>query len=146
MPVGSATRLLHLRLQLKRIVTVRELARSQGFSDDFVFYSLNGDVNTVSPRFSPRRTAPRSLDHSITHATTHPSVSSDAPTDRQRRPAARRRRPRERTQGRHAQKVAAGQGGRDLRRVTHIMKHTIRYPKNNSISQSMDVPRSASNE
>ena len=72
MPVGSATRLLHLRLQLKRIVTVRELARSQGFSDDFVFYSLNGDVNTVSPRFSPRRTAPRSLVHSFTHSLTQP--------------------------------------------------------------------------
>ena len=31
------------------MVTVRELARSQGFPDSFVFHSINDDVVTVSP-------------------------------------------------------------------------------------------------
>lgn len=34
--------------QCKRIVTVRELARSQGFPDHFVFYAINDRVVTVS--------------------------------------------------------------------------------------------------
>ena len=29
------------------MVTVRELARSQGFPDHFVFYAADGDVKTV---------------------------------------------------------------------------------------------------
>ena len=31
------------------MVTVRELARSQGFPDRFVFYAIDGDVKTVGP-------------------------------------------------------------------------------------------------
>lgn len=37
-------------VQCKRMVTVRELARSQGFPDHFRFYSYNDDVKTVSIR------------------------------------------------------------------------------------------------
>lgn len=39
-----------LAIKCKRIVTVRELARSQGFPDSFVFHTANGDsdVKTVS--------------------------------------------------------------------------------------------------
>ena len=33
--------------QCHRMVTVRELARSQGFPDSFVFYSINDNVVTV---------------------------------------------------------------------------------------------------
>jgi site-specific DNA-cytosine methylase len=33
--------------QCHRMVTVRELARSQGFPDSFVFYSLNDNIVTV---------------------------------------------------------------------------------------------------
>jgi len=33
--------------QCKRIVTVRELARSQGFPDHFVFYAINDRVVTM---------------------------------------------------------------------------------------------------
>ena len=33
--------------QCHRVVTVRELARSQGFPDSFVFHSIHGDVVTV---------------------------------------------------------------------------------------------------
>lgn len=36
-----------LALQCHRMVTVRELARSQGFPDSFVFYSINDNVVTV---------------------------------------------------------------------------------------------------
>jgi len=37
-------------MQCKRIFTVRELARSQGFPDKFVFYAENDHVVTVRAR------------------------------------------------------------------------------------------------
>jgi DNA (cytosine-5)-methyltransferase 1 len=38
------------------MVTVRELARSQGFPDWFVFYSINDNVVTVRPTHVPSLT------------------------------------------------------------------------------------------
>jgi hypothetical protein len=40
-------RLLNTQPKCKRMVTVRELARSQGFPDHFVFESLRNNVVTV---------------------------------------------------------------------------------------------------
>ena len=45
--------LLNLSLKCKRMVTVRELARSQGFSDNFVFESIGNNVVTVSISMAP---------------------------------------------------------------------------------------------
>ena len=38
--------------QCRRIVTVRELARLQGFADDYAFHSEGGNVKTVRSLFS----------------------------------------------------------------------------------------------
>jgi site-specific DNA-cytosine methylase len=40
-------------MQCKRIVTVRELARSQGFPDKFVFHAENDRVMTVCAKTHP---------------------------------------------------------------------------------------------
>jgi len=44
-PTAKQSWVLHP--ECKRVVTVRELARSQGFPDDFIFYSLKNDVKTM---------------------------------------------------------------------------------------------------
>jgi hypothetical protein len=50
--------------QCHRMVTVRELARSQGFPDSFVFHSINDDVVTVS-----RNNDTINLQSALTHPT-----------------------------------------------------------------------------
>ena len=66
-------------MQCHRMVTVRELARSQGFPDSFIFHSINSDVVTV-------RRIPFSL---VCCSFTLPRLL-DAQTNRERRPLARR--------------------------------------------------------
>lgn len=55
------------------MVTVRELARSQGFPDSFVFESINGNVVTVSKIFK-------------VHCSQAIYLLLDAPPDWKRRP------------------------------------------------------------
>src|SRR5258708_4513479 len=38
--------------QLNRVITTRELARAQGFPDDYQFYSKNKDIRDVGPSSS----------------------------------------------------------------------------------------------
>jgi hypothetical protein len=56
------------------MVTVRELARSQGFPDSFVFYSINDNVVTVRP----------TCVHFFTSFGLDQLTQSDAPTNRKR--------------------------------------------------------------
>jgi hypothetical protein len=68
------------------MVTVRELARSQGFPDSFVFYSINDNVVTVRPTHHPFFPFKDAFTTFVIHSSTQP----DAPTNRKRSSLARR--------------------------------------------------------
>jgi C-5 cytosine-specific DNA methylase len=86
---GTCSYLYYLFLvsQCHRMVTVRELARSQGFPDWFVFYSINDNVVTVRPTHRPFSLSKEALTTLVFHS----SIQPDAPTNRKRSSLARGR-------------------------------------------------------